>query len=249
MTEEKIQLRGGAETLDQRLDRVVQFDERSREYPITELLVGSHSRTPRNKMWSCRKWNDQGQEGACVGFAWSHELTAEPVAIMAGEDVAHRIYKRAQFLDPWPGEDYEGTSVLAGAKAVQELTSKGKPIMPSYRWAFGVDDLILTISNHGPAVIGVNWYQGMFRPNAAGFIAPTGRQIGGHAILVRGIVLKTTTNTTPTMSNINRDTSYFVMRNSWGRDWGLNGDCYISITDMDRLLRENGEVCVPVIRR
>lgn len=253
MTEE-IQLRGGATTLDPRLDRVVQFDERSREYPIRELLVGDAEAAPMptSKAWGCRLWNDQGREGACVGFAWSHELVAEPVPISAGPHVATRIYKRAQFLDPWPGEDYSGTSVLAGAKAVQELRSMKKQIMPEYRWAFGVDDLMLSTSKFGPAVIGVNWYEGMFRPDEKGFIRVSGRVMGGHAILVRGIGIKHVAGTAVadrTAATIDRDASYFIMRNSWGKDWGRNGDCFISVNDMSRLLNERGEACIPVLRR
>ncbi len=38
------------------------------------------------------------------------------------------------------------------------------------------------------------------------------------------------------------------MRNSWGRGWGVDGDCLISIEDLDRLLGEAGEACVPVRR-
>lgn len=249
-SEDSLILRDGGETQDPRLDRIVQFDENSRNYPIRELLVGDALTLPRSRTWGCRKWNDQGREGACVGFSWSHELAAQPLEILANETTAMRIYKRAQFMDPWPGEAYSGTSVLAGAKAVQELKSQGKQIMPEYRWAFGIEDAILTIGNFGPAVIGVNWYQGMFRPDANGFIHVTGPLMGGHAILVRGVVLRWKEGAlTRTLADIDYDKSFFVLRNSWGKDWGRSGDCYVTIAAMHRLLNENGEMCIPVKRR
>lgn len=249
-SEDSLNLRNGVETQDARLDRIVHFDEKSRNYPIRELLVGDSLLQPRSKTWGCRKWNDQGREGACVGFSWSHELAAQPLEILANDTTAMRIYKRAQFLDPWPGEAYSGTSVLAGAKAVQELKSQGRQIMPEYRWAFGIEDTILSVGNYGPAVIGVNWYQGMFRPDAAGFIHPTGMLMGGHAILVRGVILRWKEgSTTRTLADIDYDKSFFVLRNSWGKDWGRNGDCFLTLNAMKRLLNEDGEVCIPVRRR
>lgn len=247
---EEITLKGDQKTLDPRLDRVVEFDEKSREYPIRTVLREAGTETPRTRTWYCKLWNDQGAEGACVGFAWSHELTAEPVIITAGPDVALRIYKRAQFLDYWPGEAYSGTSVLAGAKAVQELTSGGKQIMPSYRWAFGIDDLILSVGNYGPAVLGVNWYSGMFNTNAYGFITVSGSLAGGHAILARGVTIVWKAGVlTRRMEDIDHNKSYFTLRNSWGRDWGRDGDCKISVAGMARLLSENGECCIPVLRK
>lgn len=245
-------LKGGNATLDVRLDRIPQFDERSRDYPIRTLLTQEATFTPQpvNKTWGCRVWNDQGQEGACVGFAWSHELAAVPVEILANSSTAFRIYKRAQQLDYWPGEDYEGTSVLGGAKAVQELKTGGKPVMPSYRWAFGVDDLILAVGHHGPAVLGINWYSGMFNTNSFGFISATGQLAGGHAILARGIGVKWKVGTTTrTLADLDRDKSFFTLRNSWGKDWGRYGDCYITVNDMDKLLKEQGECCIPVVRK
>lgn len=242
----KHRLKGGNKTLDVRLDRVVQFDERSRNYPVRTVI----SQIPKTKTWACNRWNDQGQEGACVGFSWSHELSADPVVIAADSAVATRIYKLAQTLDQWPGEAYEGTSVLAGAKAVQTLKSRGVPLMPEYRWAFGIDDLILAVGNLGPAVLGVNWYQGMTRTNSQGFIVPSGGLVGGHAILCRGITLYwVNPRTAKTLDNIDRQKSYFTLRNSWGRSWGKNGDCYITVADMDTLLKQDGEAVIPVRRK
>jgi hypothetical protein len=244
---EEIELKGGVTTTDPRLDRVPQFDPRSRAFGIAELTTVEelHSKT-----WRCLVWNDQGREGACVGFAWSHELSATPTTVKTTNEDALAIYKTAQTLDEWPGTNYSGTSVLAGAKAVQRLSTGGKSLMPEYRWAFGVDDLILALGNHGPAVLGINWHEGMYNTDESGFIHPTGKVVGGHAILCRAVKLTYKAGTTGhSLDNIDRDKSFFTLRNSWGKDWGRVGDCYVTINDMDTLLRNGGEACVPVVRK
>lgn len=246
MTEE-IELKDGTTSFDARLDRVVHFDERSRNFPIREAL---EAKQPRSYTWGCTAYHDQGTEGACVGFSWAHELTAAPVIVATTAATATQIYKRAQFLDPWPGEAYDGTSVLAGAKAVQEMrTASGKPLLPEYRWAFGVDDLVLAIGYKGPAVLGINWWSGMFEPTAAGFVSPTGYIAGGHAILCRGFRFAKKDNARSiTWDNMDRDKSYFLLHNSWGRDWGMAGTCKITVNDMHKLLEDDGEACIPTIR-
>lgn len=97
------------------LGRRREFDERSRAFPIRTLTEAVE---PKQKYWRCDARLDQGREGACVGFAWGHELNAEPRRWWTTDQHARVIYRRAQQLDQWPGENYEGTSVLAGAKAV-----------------------------------------------------------------------------------------------------------------------------------
>jgi len=211
---------------DPRLDRIVQFDERSRAFPVRALLSALPQ---RSYTWRCEPRLDQGQEGACVGFAWAHELAARPAVYGSSAFTAVDIYQRAQLIDEWAGEDYSGTSVLAGAKIV---SADGH--VPEYRWAFGLEDLIYAVGHMGPAVLGVNWYSGMFDPNDKGYLEVKGDLAGGHAILCHGVNIKG---------------QYFKLHNSWGKNWGVDGECRISFADMSRLLQERGEACVPVSRK
>lgn len=209
-------------------DRLVHFDLTSRNFPIRSLI--SPSLRPRTQLWPCSVYLDQGSEGACTGFAVSHEAAASPVRVRGiTNDVARQVYRRAQQLDEWPGENYSGSSVLAAMKAGQE-----RGWYSEYRWAFGEEDLALAISYSGPAVLGINWYEGMSRPDRDGLIHPTGRQTGGHAILCRGY---------------NATTKLYRLRNSWSFRWGVRGDCFISAAELSALLQNSGEACIPVVRQ
>jgi hypothetical protein len=227
-------LRNNIEVEDQRLDRIQQFDERSREFPIRSLL---QAKTPRSYTWRCNEWYDQGREGACVAYSLGHELAARPAEVRGINDkwLVQNVYWEAQKIDPWSGGSYpgakpfyEGTSILAGVKILHK-----KKLFETYRWAFNLNDVLLGVSHNGPAVIGVNWYTGMFFPDSKGYIKPTGSLAGGHAVLVRGVNMKK---------------QHVVIRNSWGKNWGVNGDCYLSFDDLGRLLSERGEAVFMVKR-
>lgn len=205
------------------------FDERSRGYSV-RALVGEPVPVP-SREWPIPVWLDQGQEGACVGFGHTHRASA------AGFDVdteaARVLYWRAQELDEWDGQNYEGTSVLGGCKAAQEAGW-----IHEYRWAFGEPELALGIFEIGPAVIGVNWYTDMHNPDADGIIRPTGNLSGGHCVCVRGRL-------TDVQFSFGLATVY-VIRNSWGRGWGRDGECYILDSDMAALIGQDGETCLPI---
>ncbi len=244
-----IELKGGNITLDRRLDRVPEWDVRNEDYPVRAILTTDR---PRSYTWNFKKypsWLDQGVEGACVGFGWAHELMCRPAEIPVTTSTARGIYKRVQFLDPWPGEAYEGTSVLAGAKATQELVNQdGRSHMAEYRWAFSGDDTLLAL-RRGPVVIGVDWLEGMFDTDADGFIHPTGRVMGGHCVLLRGCRVRFKANTTHyTAADVDRELTTLLGRNSWNRDWGVDGDFKMTLASLDYLLGRGGDVCVPVIR-
>ena len=85
---------------NRKLDRVVKFDEKSKDYPIRELLSGGRL---SNKHWKCDEYLDQKKEGACVGFSWAHELAAIPYKIRVMNSTARTIYYAAQQWDQWEG--------------------------------------------------------------------------------------------------------------------------------------------------
>jgi hypothetical protein len=230
-----ITLKNNRTTEDPRLDRIPHFDERSRNFKIAATLPAT--KKPRSYTWSCKEHLDQGSEGACVGFGITHELIARP-AVVKGLDAKYakeQIYWQAQREDPWPGGSYpgatpfyEGTSVLNGLKVAQALGW-----FDSYLWSFSLDELILGVGYNGPATLGINWHNGMMNTDAKGFIHVTGKVAGGHCILCKGVNIKG---------------QYFVLHNSWGKDWGVGGDCKISFADMEKLLYEEGEAAFPVGR-
>lgn len=232
--ENGIPLKGGFFATDPRLGRIPEFDERSRNYNIRKLFTVEEHTTPRSYTWTCPVWLDQGDTPACVGFAWSQELAARPVKVQGiTNESAQELYHSAQMLDEWPGENYDGSSTLGGVKAAVKL---GK--IEEYRWAFNTMDLAIAVSWFGPAVVGINWYNKMFNPVFIGDDAMPWLQIGGglaggHDILVIAYNVKK---------------NAFKMHNSWGSAWGLSGEAWISFADLDRLLHENGDACIPVIR-
>lgn len=229
------EMRDGSVVEDIRLGRLEQFDERSRNYRALELPT---AKGPRSYTWRVMtgavggtdargdgRWLDQGREGACVGFGITHEAAARPKEVegLTGAD-AMRVYRRAQKLDPWPGESYSGTSVLAGMKAAVE-----EGWFDEYRWAFGEEELWQVVGRTGPAIIGIPWYSGMYRLDEFGYVNVSGSVVGGHCLLVTG------------QSKRRND---YELLNSWWR-WGPGR---ITREDLARLLSENGEAVIPVTR-
>lgn len=121
--------------------------------------------------------------------------------------------------------DEEGTTVRAGAKTLQLLG-----FISEYRWATNIDQVIDTLLEVGPVVVGTNWYEGMDGPT----MQVSGELLGGHAYLLSGVdVLRKT----------------FRVKNSWGRAWANNGRSTMPFTTFKQLLSYNGEACLGVERK
>ena len=227
--------------IERTLDWRPELDERSKLYPIRTFFPSVQNKT--FTLWRHGEILDQGSEGACVGFGWTAEALAGPVHVDL-KDVpanapkepnkfAYYVYREAQKVDQWPGEDYEGTSVLAGAKIMSRYG-----VIHQYRWAFGINDVIGALMSQGPVVLGINWYNGMYEaPN--GRLEVFGNHVGGHAILAIGY--------NPS-SQVFGGKETIILQNSWGKAWGIDGIAEITVEDLNKLLREGGEACVPLVR-
>ncbi len=249
-----IRLRDGSLAEDERLGRLIEFDARSRNFPMEARIerggkdADQHSKI-RSYRWRMLDYHDQRREGACVTFAHGHRAAARPKEVrgLTFEQLV-RKYRRAQDIDAWAsthegGED--GTSVLAGAKI---FTTDG--LYEGYDWIFGGDDglahALVTLSYFGSIVMGTWWKDSMWDTDDNGKIDISGRNIGGHAWHTYGLVArKSSGKAAHRVGDLDLDRSRVWNRNSWGRPWGLEGDFWMTVREWNNLRLEQGEACVP----
>jgi len=225
---ESYKLRDGTIVEDSRLARLTNFDIRSRAFSLIEHIL--HKKKKVTKFWPCQKVLDQGVEGACGGFGTAHSLISAPQENLGIDNTYARekIYWEAQKIDPFPGGAYpgadqfgEGTDILSCAKVVKKAG-----FCNSYYWGFSLNDLILGIGYHGPAIVGLPWLLLMQRPDPSGFIHAIGHNMGGHCVCCIGVDVKQ---------------KFFLLVNSWGEEWGIQGKAKISFQDVKKLLHYGGE--------
>lgn len=224
------------------LGRLPEFDERSRQYSVAEVV--SNQMPTHGKLWSVHGWLDQGNTPSCVGNSRTYDLAAYPQHndSVLNEAFAQKVYRTAQTLDEWPGTDYEGTSVLAGCKAVIKLGFVGE-----YRWAFTIEDVCKSLVEIGPVVFGTDWLNSMFNPRPSGLLEvdPSSGVAGGHAYFCRGVAVSHDgKNTWLGGKEPIRDVPLLRVRNSWGRQWGNDGECLIWADDYERYLMPGGDQSV-----
>jgi hypothetical protein len=211
------------------LGRRRQADSRDELYPVRALLR-KHLPLITHKTWDISgAWLNQGDSSACVGHGWAHVLADGPLRqYKQGEPHVpildpFWIYDEARKVDAFPGEDYDGTTVRAGADV---LLKNG--FISAYHWAYDLETLVDAVLHLGPVVVGTTWYEQMFYPEH-GWLKVDGSAAGGHCWKIY---------------YVNTQARYFGMKNSWGRDWGIKGTAKIAFDDMDTLIKDDGEICI-----
>jgi hypothetical protein len=170
---------------------------------------------------------DQGAFGTCVGNGWAQWGNTLPFDDRYTEKDARAIYYEATVLDGTPdnpdspGGGQQGASVRSGAKAMQI-----RKRLAAYAFAASITEVRTFLRAHGPMVFGTTWKQDMFTPNASGYIAPTGADVGGHCYAAVGDL--------PLEDAI-------LFQNSWGVGWGQNGRFKMKTADVATLLAQQGE--------
>jgi hypothetical protein len=234
------------------LGRRVEHDPRSLSY--------AHGVLPKSAIRSV-DWTrripvlDQGQLGSCTGNAGTGILgtdsagrtattsvTISPAGAAAShglfaaapyvldEAFAVALYSLATILDgvagTYPPED-TGSSGLGVAKALKALG-----LATSYSHAFSLGALTSALQT-GPVIIGIPWLHSMFTPASDGRIPvqPATGVAGGHEIEIAAY---------------DAGAGEYWLTNSWGTSWGQAGRGYLTASDLQWLLSQQGDVTVPV---
>lgn len=216
--------------LKHRLGRYYYPDDRDKGFMMKSIVPKETPGINYKYWWPSGWWGDQGYTPQCVAYSWAHWLAEGHITQKESRKNGSSpidpeyLYNESQKVDMWEGENYDGTSVRAGAKIL-----KNHGFISEYLWAWDLNTTIRAILTSGPVVAGTWWYSDMFFPDKKGIINVSGDKMGGHAYLLDGV---------------NTDREIFRIKNSWGRNWGNKGFGYISFDDMEKLILDYGEICL-----
>lgn len=179
---------------------------------------------------------------ACVAFAWVGLLMAAPKGDHAatarqGYDLAFRINIAALNI---ANEGYAAAELGA-------VWAERQGLIDGHASATDLDDLRRVVTEVGPVVFSCDWFfPSMGGTRRDGSIGVNVRQNPmGHCAFVYGY--------DPVRRVAGVRQPAFKVRSSWGRSWGRKGSCWITATDLDRLILLEGgygiSTCYPIGRR
>ena len=168
---------------------------------------------------------DQSSTSSCVGQTGRHWQLSEPNPYPSkqGEHESVQsldterwpaidLYFDSQRHDWWEGGEYpgaspqyEGSSLSGLAKALQERGS----ITGAYAWAETPEDVTTWLRTVSGVMFASLWTRDMFKPDARGYVHPTGPIGGGHAYYIFGV----------------NERGDWACLQSW-RNWGLRNQTF-----------------------
>jgi hypothetical protein len=211
----------------QRLGRHVLHDPRSKHHRANEAV---RVRSVQHDAVGLPL--NQGKLGSCTANALCGALDSEPFnkgGRRFRQREAVRLYEMETALEgkPHPPHDPGGSGLMV-CKAAKKLGW-----ITGYTHAFGLDHALRALTLR-PVITGVNWYESFYEPDANGLVKihPHAKVEGGHEFLADGI-------------DVHNQLVWFW--NSWGRSFGVDGRFCMSFHTWERLLRERGDVTVPIL--
>jgi len=212
-----------------------------RDKPYEPALIRVSNRYPADLPDRLRDWDhgreilDQGNEGACTGFA----LAAAINELNRGRDLDEQVspymlYDMARRYDEWDGEDYEGSSLRgairgwknAGACDKDLFKKRGRLTLAAakdarrtrlgayYRLRPELNDFQVALNEVGILFVSATTHDGwdLWGKGKIPFKGATSD--GGHAFAIVGYA-----------------DDGFIVQNSWGPDWGRDGMAIWSYED------------------
>jgi hypothetical protein len=182
---------------------------------------------------------NQQQTGDAVGFVWTHWLADRGIQVAGtnfDEAYAHELQRESQRLAGIPENAESGGFPWAAARVLQDRglveTCFTCPDLPTIQNA---------LLERGPIILSLVWHRSMGTPEEVGGrlvcrVAADSPIDGGHVVLLNGISLDL---------RLGRETGFVRFKNSWGPNWGENGQCLLSLADLAQLL-DGGEALLPI---
>ena len=183
---------------------------------------------------------NQGAEGSCVGFAVTKAVEmAYWRKTLKQRNLSERwAYQYAKKYDEWPGDNYEGSSIRGGLKALNKVgvcaealwryragrkgrakKGAGKNAknfkISKYTRVNGINNIKAAIFSKGLVVVAAEVHSGWNKPPSVVIrCGPRSTRWGGHAFLMVGY----------------KNNGFWVV-NSWGNRWGLRGFAVLPYRD------------------
>lgn len=208
--------------------------------------------------WAMGPVLDQGKSGMCAGFSAAAAVLARlnpHCSTQTGNDYGAYSYKKQLNLNPYWSKYPNGSSFSVFCM-VEGLAS-------DYGRATTIRELAQAVHLYGPLVIAIPWHTTMHRPRNGNITVDLDTDHGWHFVCVRGFDPDRDFNTMPrkqrkrTRQRIRKydlgsenerklrekikpqREAAFLIRNSWGEDWGIDGDAWIKASDLDALMGGN----------
>jgi len=215
------------------LGRIPHWDPKNENYrlhvPVVRRMGFTIARTlglSKPRSWRQWKYWDQGDSPECTAYGSATFLAADPthdaVAWLRHLDV-HQWYLDNVAEDRSHGRVFsDGATTLAAMEV-----GKRRGYWDRYDWALSFDDVLAHLHNEAPIVFASNWYSSLFDRDAERIcrITPGASVVGGHLY---------------TLGAEDPKRGLATIRQTWG-----DGDYKVSLEDLERLFREDGEAVYP----